>query len=258
MDLGLRDRVALVSAASSGLGLAAARSLAGEGAHVAICGRDGDRLSAARAEILAATGAGGSEVWADQVDLRNPAAVAAWVHDVAGRRGRLDVVVTNTGGVPFGPLEQFGVDDVRDALEDNLLPAVGLALTALPHLQASDAGRLLMMTSEAVRQPSRTSGLSSVARLGLLGVAKGLVDPLGASGATVNVVAPGYHRTPILDVQFGDAIDEHLTEVAETLPVRRIGDVEDLGAVVSFLAGRHAGSITGTVVLVDGGKTKGI
>ena len=258
MDVGLQDRVALVSAGSSGLGLACARSLAAEGAHVAVCGRDRDRLEAARVDIAGTPGAEASKVWADRVDLRDLDTVAAWVDDVAERRGRLDIVVTNTGGVPFGPLEDFAVDDVRDAVESNLLPAVQLALTALPHLTASDAGRLLLMTSEAVRQPSRASGLSSVARLGLLGVAKGLVEPLGSAGGTVNVVAPGYHRTPILDIQFGDAIEDHLREVADSLPVGRIGDVDDLGAVVTFLAGRHAGSITGTVVVVDGGKTKGI
>jgi 3-oxoacyl-[acyl-carrier protein] reductase len=255
MDLGLTGRVALVAASTSGLGLGVARALAAEGAHVSICGRDPDRLERARAEVCAA---GAGQVLASRVDLTDEEGVAAWVDRTAAHFGRLDVVVTNSGGVPFGPVDSFPVAVYREAVEGNLLPHVGITLAALPHLRANGWGRILMITSESVREPHPGSGLSSVARLGLLGYMKGLVASLGASGVTVNVVAPGFHRTPILDQQFGAGVEAELARVAEGIPLGRVGDVGDFGALVTFLAGAQASYVTGSVVVVDGGNTRGI
>ncbi|MEU6023288.1 SDR family oxidoreductase [Micromonospora sp. NBC_01739] len=255
MDLGLQGRVAMVAAASSGLGLAVARALAGEGAHVSICGRDPARLARAHAEVAAC---GPGQVFSMPVDLTDETAAAGWVERTAEAYGRLDIVVTNTGGVQFGPVDSFRVPDFREAVEGNLLPHISVTLAALPHVRRNGWGRLLMITSESVRQPHPESGLSSVARLGLLGYMKGLVEALGSAGVTVNVIAPGFHRTPILDQQFGVDVEVEIAKVAERIPLGRVGDVADFGALVSFLAGEQAAYITGSVVVADGGNTRGL
>ncbi|CAM5508035.1 short-chain dehydrogenase [Streptomyces spiroverticillatus] len=255
MNLGLDGRVALVAASSSGIGLATAKALAAEGCDVSICGRDPQRLARAHKEVDAG---GPGRVLSRTVDLRDEHAAAAWVRETERELGALHVVVTNSGGVPFGPVQDFEVAEYREAVNDNLLPHVSLALAAAPLLKRAGWGRIVMITSESVRQPHPGSGLSSVARLGVLGFAKGLVAHFGACGVTVNVLAPGFHRTPILDEQYGDRVEERLAEVAAGLPLGRIGRAEDLGALVSFLASEQASFVTGSVLVADGGSTRGI
>ncbi|MYS03853.1 MULTISPECIES: SDR family oxidoreductase, partial [unclassified Streptomyces] len=251
----LAGRVALVAASTSGIGLAVARVLAEEGADVSICGRDAGRLAAAHEEVDAC---GPGRVRSQVVDLRDEDAAAGWVRRTAEELGGLHVLVTNSPGVPFGPVQDFEVAQYRQAVDDNLLPHVSLSLAAAPYLRQAGWGRIVMITSESVRQPHPGSGLSSVARLGVLGFAKGLVDAFGPAGVTVNVLAPGFHRTPILDVQYGDRVEERLAEVAAGLPLGRIGRAEDLGALVAFLASEQAGFVTGSVLVADGGNTRGI
>lgn len=255
MDLGLEDRVALVAASSSGLGLAVARTLAEEGAHVSICGRDPERLARAHSDV---EGRGKGRVLSTVLDLRDEDSAAAWVDRTATEFGALHIVVTNSGGVPFGPVQSFSVAEYRQAVNDNLLPHVALSLAAAPHLTAAGWGRIIMITSESVRQPHPGSGLSSVARLGVLGFVRGLVDAFGASGVTVNVIAPGFHRTPILDQQYGAQVEQRIAEVARTIPVGTIGRTEDFGALVSFLASAQAAYVTGGVLVADGGNCRGI
>lgn len=255
MDLGLTDRVALVAAGSSGLGLGAARALAAEGAHVALCGRDPDRLAAAAALVSAA---GPGRVVATRVDLRDEAAAAGWVDATAAEFGGLHVVVTNGAGPPPGTVTEFGLADYRAALDTTLLPHIGLALAALPHLRAAGWGRLLLIASETVKQPIPRYGLSNVVRVGLVGFAKSLVREVGAAGITVNVLAPGYHRTPAVERQLGDAPEARLAEFAAGIPLGRLGDPADFGAVAAFLAGAQAGFVTGEVLLVDGGAHRGL
>jgi 3-oxoacyl-[acyl-carrier protein] reductase len=255
MDLGLAGRVAMVAAGSSGLGFGAASALAGEGAHVAICGRDEERLSAA-AKLLDEVGPG--RVIATPVDVRDETAVARWVDGVAGELGGVHIVVTNGSGPKPGPVTQFSVDDYRDALETALLPHIGLALAALPHLTAAGWGRLLMIASETVRHPLPRYGLSSVVRIGLVGFAKSLVHELGPAGVTVNVLAPGYHRTPAVEAQLGPDPDATLGEMTAGIPLRRMGEPADFGAVAAFLASAQASFVTGEVLLVDGGAHRGM
>jgi 3-oxoacyl-[acyl-carrier protein] reductase len=139
-----------------------------------------------------------------------------------------------------------------------MIPHVAVTLAALPYLTAAGWGRVLMITSEAVRQPLPASGLSAVARLGLLGFAKGLVHALGPRGVTVNVLAPGFHRTPALDEQFGADVDRAVAEVAAGLPLGRVGRPADFGALAAFLASEQASFVTGCVLLADGGATRGL
>ncbi|WP_232668461.1 SDR family oxidoreductase [Pseudonocardia sp. TRM90224] len=255
MDLGIKGRVALVAASSSGLGLAAAKALAAEGAHVALCGRDRVRLAVAHAEVNAV---GPGDVLSVPVDICDDRAAAAWVAQTADAFGGIDIVVTNTGGVPFGPIDNFRAADYREAIGENLLPHVAITLAALPIMKVAGWGRMLMIASESIKQPAAASGLSSVARLGLLGHMKGLVHALGPNGVTVNVIAPGYHRTPILDRQFGADVEAKLAATAAGIPLGRLGDTADFGAVVAFLSGEQASYITGSVLVVDGGNTRGI
>ncbi|HEX8081184.1 MAG TPA: SDR family oxidoreductase [Jatrophihabitans sp.] len=255
MDLGLTGRVALVAGSSSGLGLAVAKTLAAEGAHVAICGRDIDKLAHAEAEVAAL---GPGKVISTALDLTDEAAAAAWIEHAAEALDGLDILVTNSGGVPGGPVDDFAVADYRRAIDTSLLPHVSLTLAALPLLRQRGWGRILMIASEVVRQPNPIYGLSSVARLGILGYMKGLVDALGDSGVTVNVLAPGYHRTKMLVDQFGDDVDAGLARVAEDIPLGRIGDPSDFGALAAFYASNQARFITGAVIMADGGNTRGI
>lgn len=252
MDLGLTGRVALVAGASSGLGRAAARALAAEGCAVSVCGRDPGRLAAVAGELAPA------RVLTRVVDVTDDAAVRTWVEETVDTLGGLHIVVTNSAGPPPGPVESFALEDYRAALDTALLPHVGLALAALPHLRAAGWGRLVMIASETVRQPIARYGLSGTARIGLAAFARTLAPSVGSAGVTVNVLAPGYHDTEGLRRQLGDRADEELARVATTIPVGRVGGAADFGAVVAMLASAHAGFVTGTTLLVDGGATKGV
>jgi 3-oxoacyl-[acyl-carrier protein] reductase len=255
MDLGLTGKRALVAAGTSGLGLATATALAAEGTDVALCGRDPDRLAAAAAVVDAA---GSGRVLASTVDVTDEAAATAWVEATAAELGGLDIVVTNGGGPPAGPVTGFGLGDYRQALETSLLPHIGLALAALPHLLAAGQSRLLMITSETVKQPTVRFGLSSVVRVGLVGFVKSLVAEIGAAGVTVNVLAPGYHRTPAVAGLLAADPDGRSAEITSEIPLGRLGDAADFGAVAAFLASKQAGFVTGEVLLVDGGSYRGL
>jgi len=255
MDLGLRGRVALVAAATSGLGLATARELAAAGADVAFCGRDEERLEAARKEIDAA---GPGRAVPTRLDVRDHAATAAWVRDTAAGLGGLHVLVTNAGGPPAGPALGFGADAYRDAVELCVLSHIALVQAAVPHLRDAGWGRVLMIASETMRQPAPGLALSSTVRPALAGFAKSLVRELGPAGITVNVLAPGYHLTPAVEALAGPDRDAGLAGIAAGIPLGRLGSPADFGAAAAFLASERAGFITGTTLLVDGGLTQGI
>jgi 3-oxoacyl-[acyl-carrier protein] reductase len=258
MDLGLTGRVALVAGGSSGIGQAIAGLLLAEGATVAICGRDPDRLERARAALAQRAG---SRVSASVVDIRDNAAVRPWVERVHADHGALHIVVTNAAGPPAGATDDFSLDDYRAALELSLLSHIGLVQAALPRLREAGWGRILMIASETVRQPITEYGLSNVVRPGLVGYAKTLVRELGSRDITVNVLAPGYTATPpLLDTLPGTDRDKELRVVAEAagIPLGRVARPEEVAAPAVFLLSALAGFVTGTVQVVDGGRALGV
>ena len=246
MDLGLGNKGALIAGGSAGLGLAIARELAAEGARVSIASRSAERLEQAAAGI-------GGDVHTAVADVRDHEAVRAWVDAAAERFGALHIVVANAGGPTPGPASAFGVNDYREAIELNLLGSIALVEAALPHLRAAGWGRVLFVTSQGVRRPIPALALSNTARAGVLGYAKSLMHDLAGSGITVNVLAPGLHRTARLEQLAGD--EAGITAMTQSVPLGRIGDPAEFAAVAAFLASERASYVTGAVIPVDGGST---
>ena len=257
MDLGLTGRVAAIGGGSSGLGLAIARELAREGADVAICARDPDRLAAAVRELRAVAR---GQVLGARVDLQRDDETRRWIDGTAERLGRLDIAVANTGGPPLGHPTAFDIAGYRAAADTVLYPAIGLALAALPHLRARGWGRLLFIASETAVRPVSDLTLSGVFRTGILRFAQGLVAELAASGITVNVLAPAYIRTPPVEraaaglaARRGTDVETEVRRMVRHIPLGRIGALDEFAAVAAFLASERAGFVHGTVQLVDGG-----
>jgi 3-oxoacyl-[acyl-carrier protein] reductase len=255
MDLGLNGKVALVAAGTSGLGLAVATALAEEGATVSVAGRDTARL--ARAVESLEKAATGGEVSGHSLDVRDEQAVADWVEQAAARHGSVDIVVTNAGGPGPGHATVHPVQAYRDALELNLLSAVSLVSAAVPHMRRNRWGRVLFITSLSAKQPIDGMALSNTVRPGLLGYAKSLVHELSPDGITVNVLAPGMTRTPELE-HWAKGLDGGIPGLTAAIPVGRLAEPDELGAAAAFLAGTRSGFVTGTVLPVDGGASRGL
>jgi 3-oxoacyl-[acyl-carrier protein] reductase len=259
MDLGLEGRVAIVAAASRGLGRAVAERLAREGAQVSICARRADELERAVRTIREATG---RDVCARVTDITDPGAVEAFVRETADRFGRLDVCVTNCGGPPSKSFLDIGIDEWRSAVDSILMSAVYFAREALPRMKAMRWGRLLMITSATVKQPIDGLVLSNSARAAVTGLARTLANEFGPHGITVNMVCPGYtltdRLTELADARAagGESREQVLERWRNEVPVRRIGTPEEFAAAVAFLCSTSASYINGAALAVDGGWTR--
>jgi 3-oxoacyl-[acyl-carrier protein] reductase len=262
MELGLKDRVAIVAASSRGLGKACALELAREGAKVTICARDADELAAAADEIRSETG--GDVTWL-AADLTDAAQIRHLVEETLRRYGRIEVLVTNNGGPPTGYFEDFADETWQMAHELTLLSAVRLIRAVLPAMRTQGWGRIVNITSVSVKQPMDDLLLSNVYRSGVVAVAKTLATQVASEGITINNVAPGYTRTEriveIFDARAaaqGKSAEEVMAETTADYPMNRMGEPEELAALVAFLASERASYITGATIQVDGGYVRGM
>lgn len=262
MDLGLKDRVAIVGGASKGIGLATARMLAAEGCNVVIAARSPADLSAAERAIRDETGA---HVVAIPCDMAVAADIENLVRETVGTFGRIDIVVANAGGPPPGLFEQQDDAAWQRAIEQNFMSNVRLIRGALPYLKQSDQPRVITITSSGVKEPVDGLILSTAARLATAGLVKGLAKELGPYGITVNNVGPGFTLTdrvrPVLEAQAkssGRPYDEVLAERARSIPLGRLGQPEDVAAMIVFLASAQARQVSGQTILVDGGATRAV
>jgi 3-oxoacyl-[acyl-carrier protein] reductase len=262
MDLGLRKRVAIVAASSRGLGKACALEFAREEAKVVMCARDQDRLTATAEEIRAATGAKVLPILADLTDATQ---IQHLADSVLQQYNRIDILVTNNGGPPAGFFEELDDQAWLSAHQLTLLSAVRLIRAVLPTMRAQQWGRIINITSVSVKQPIDNLLLSNVYRPGVIGLAKTLSAQVAADGITINNVAPGYTRTDrVLELararasEQGKTVEEILAATSSDSPMNRMGEPEELAALVAFLASERASYITGTTIQVDGGYVKGI
>lgn len=240
MDLGIRERVALVTGASKGLGLGVARALAAEGATVAISSRSEERIREAAEPI-------GAHPYVH--DASDAEAAPALVERVESDLGSLDILVTNSGGPPSSPdALSFTLEQWRAAYEMLTLGQLALIQAALPAMRQRGWGRILSLSSSVVREPAANLVLSSSHRAALLGALKTISRQVAGDGITVNTLQPGLIATDRLK-QLGSDTPERRAGI----PAGRIGSVEEFGAAAAFLCSSSASYITGTTLLVDGG-----
>ena len=247
MDLGLTGRTAIVGGASAGIGLACAEALAAEGANIALLARGQEALER-EAERLGALAVAGDAARAEDLERL--------VERTLERFGGIDVLVLNSGGPPRTRALDVTDEQVEDAVALLLLSAVRLVRLCRPHLEASGHGRVIAITSSAVKEPVDNLALSNAVRPGLTGWLKTVARELGPAGVTVNAVAPGRIDTARLHEVYGDAGPSEADLAA--IPLRRLGTPRELGDVVCFLASDRAAYVTGATIAVDGGLTRGL
>jgi 3-oxoacyl-[acyl-carrier protein] reductase len=246
MELGLKGRTAIVCGASSGMGLAVAEALAVEGANVAMLARRRDVLEreSDRLGALAVRG-----------DVTVPADLERLVERTLEAFGGIDILVNNSGGPPPGPATAIDDDDAEAAFELVLLSVIRLTRLALPHLRRSKAGRIVAISSGAVKEPTANLGLSNTLRPGVHGYLKSLANELGPDGITVNCVAPGRIETARLAQLYpGGPTEEQL----QSIPLRRWGQPSEFADVVCFLASDRASYVSGITISVDGGLSRSL
>ena len=258
MDLGLTGKVALVTAASKGMGKASAMGLAAEGAKVVMCARTESDLKNAAEEIRAKTKA---EVLAMPADVTKKEDVTALVDGALKTFGHIDILVANAGGPPRGYFEDMTDEQWQGAFDVSLLSVVRLVRAVLPSMKARGWGRILTIQSVSVKQPIPELLLSNAVRPGVAGMMKTLAGQLGKDGITVNTVCPGKIMTDrFLGGQkiSGLSREEYLARAVEDVPVRRVGTPEEFANVIVFLASERASYVTGVSVQVDGGLVRGL
>jgi 3-oxoacyl-[acyl-carrier protein] reductase len=263
MELGLNKKVALVLAASKGLGRASAVALAAEGAFVAIGARHQQNLEKAVQEIQNRSR---SRVLAIPTDVTKLEDVEAIVAATIQTFGHIDILVNNAGGPPSGTFEQLNDAQWQAAFEQNLLSVVRCIRLALPFMQQRGSGRIINIVSTSVKQPIDGLLLSNALRMGVVGLAKTLSVELASYHITVNNVCPGRMLTDRL--RQGSSVKEKmargmseadaLSDLTQDIPLGRLGKPEELGALVAFLASEQAGYITGTTIQIDGGFVRGM
>jgi 3-oxoacyl-[acyl-carrier protein] reductase len=262
LDLGLRDKVALVAASSRGLGYASAHELAAEGASVVMCARDEGRLTQAAHEIKSATGA---RVVSVAADVSKPGDVSKLVAQAQSAFGRVDILVTNSGGPPPGTFESTSPEAWQAAVDILLTSAIELTRAVLTGMKERRFGRILNVTSITVKQPIDNLILSNALRAAVTGMARTLANEVASFGITVNNLLPGYTRTERLTElatatasRTGGAPADFYERLEREIPARRLGEPRELAALCAFLASERAAYVTGQSIAVDGGWIRGL
>ena len=262
MDFGIKGKVALITAASRGLGRGCATQLAAEQCRVAICSRDGSEAETAAAEIAAQTKSEVIGLKADVGRLDDRQRLLAAVTDAFGAP---DILVTNAGGPPPGTYASLPIEEYQKALDLTLMSAVDLIRAATPAMQNKVWGRIIAITSISVKQPIGNLLLSNMARAGLTGFLKTIATELAPDGITVNALLPGTHKTSRIEqlvqdraAREGKSEQAVYQEMMSASPCQSIGDPNDFGAAAAFLASQQAQYITGHSLLLDGGAYRGL
>jgi 3-oxoacyl-[acyl-carrier protein] reductase len=262
MDLGIKNKVALVAASSRGLGKAIAFQLSREGTKVVICARNKERLGKTRDEIAAETG---GVVRAFVADVKDKKQVSKMVEQTVKELGIIEILVSNAGGPPSGTADDFTLNDYQDALELNLLSTINLCYEVIHFMKKQKWGRVINMVSVAAKQPIDSLILSNTARAGVLGFSKSLSSQVASYGITVNSICPGYTKTERVEElarSFEESgkgtVKDFYKNIQKNIPAGRLGTPEEIAHAVAFLASEGAGYITGVALQVDGGYTKGL
>jgi 3-oxoacyl-[acyl-carrier protein] reductase len=262
MDLGLKDKVALVAAGSRGLGRAVAEELAAEGASLILCAREVETLTETAAAIADSSNA---HVLAVPADVTVTDDIKRVVDAGNERFGRIDILVTNAGGPPAGRFDQLTREQWERAIRLTLMSAVELTRQVLPGMRERRWGRILNITSIAVKQPVENLLLSNSMRAGLTGFARTLANEVAAEGVTVNNILPGYTRTERLEElaqmmagKQGISAAEFRGKWEKEIPMGRLGEPREFAALAAFLVSERASYITGTSIQVDGGWIKSL
>ncbi len=259
MDLGLKDQVALVTAASKGLGKAAALALAREGARVSICSRS-DQIDVAAAEIHDHTDA---EVLPIHADLTVPEDIESLVKNTLEHFGKIDILIINAGGPPPGNFLSFKPADWEAAVQLTLMSAVRLCYAVIPHMLERGYGCIVTTQSYSVKQPIDNLILSNSVRMAVIGLMKSLANEFGSKGIRVNSVNPAWTWTGRVEqlmsdraTRSGASIEQESSKVTGSIPLGRMGTVEEFGQTIAFLASPAAAFIHGHALMFDGGASK--
>ena len=262
MDLGINGKVALVAASSKGIGKAIAAALADEGVNLSIFSRSEEEIERTASKIKTRFGV---DVLASAVDVTNKEQVDQVIENTAQTLGGIDILINNAGGPPFGFFEDFESSDWQNALELNLLSGIYLAKKVVPLMKKQNWGRIVNITSIAVKQPIDGLILSNTSRAGLIGFSKTLSNELAKHNILVNNICPGRIYTDRIKTlaekraaQSGIEYEKAIEEMEKDIPLRRIGTPEELAALACFLASERASYMTGTTIQVDGGLLRGL
>jgi len=262
MDLGLRERVAIVTGSSQGIGKAISLGLAQEGAKVSICARNEKQLNRTAKEIESSTGI---EVFAVPADLTKEEEIKRLVAQTFERFGRIDILVNNTGGPPSTTFLETSTQQWREAVNLLLMSVVTACSEVILHMQKRKWGRIINMTSFAAKQPAERLVLSNALRAGILGLTKTLSNELAQDGILVNAVCPGWTLTKRVEElaktqskTTGKTYEDIVKGWESQIPLKRVAQPREIADLVVFLASERASYITGAVIQVDGGVTKGL
>ena len=257
MDLGLNNKVALVTAASQGLGMASAISLANEGVKLIICSRDKEKITKAGKDIKELTG---EDVVSFQTDLNSSKEIDSMIKKIMKDYGRVDILVNNTGGPKAGFFDDLTDEDWISTFESTFLSVVRMTRAVLPSMKRNKWGRIVNISSVSAKQPIDNLILSNGVRMSVHGWAKTLSNELASDNILINNVCPGFTKTErVDDLVANQAKDMDITEekiietISNNIPAKRVGKPEELASLVTFLSSERSSYITGQSIAVDGG-----